>query len=148
MSREWTAFGGCFIAVSVLALAGGMDGSSGSAQAAPARFDLEEATVSALLRDQEAGRRSARQIAEAYLARIRALDRNGPTLRAVIELNPDALAIADALDAERRLRGPRGPLHGVPVLIKDNIDTADRMSTTVWIFTRVSRRNPLTTPTA
>jgi amidase len=130
VSREWTAFVGCFIAVSVLALAGGMDGSSGSAQAAPARFDLEEATVSALLRDQEAGRRSARQIAEAYLARIRALDRNGPTLRAVIELNPDALAIADALDAERRLRGPRGPLHGVPVLIKDNIDTADRMSTT------------------
>ena len=83
-----------------------------------------------LLRDQQSGRRTARQIAEQYLSRIQALDRNGPSLHSVIELNPDALAIADALDAERQTGGPRGPLHGIPVLIKDNIDTADRMTTT------------------
>src|SRR6185503_18382859 len=77
-----------------------------------------------------AGRYTARQIAELYLKRIDEIDRGGPTLRSVIEINPDALAIADALDAERRAKGPRGPLHGIPVLIKDNIDTADRMMTT------------------
>ena len=65
-----------------------------------------------------------------YLRRIAEIDRTGPTLNAVIEINPDALEIADALDAERRARGPRGPLHGIPILIKDNIDTADRMQTT------------------
>jgi amidase len=96
----------------------------------PEGFDLEEATIESLLQDQQTGRRTARQIAEQYLARIQALDRTGPSIRSVIEVNPDALAIADALDVERRTRGPRGPLHGVPVLIKDNIDTADYMSTT------------------
>jgi amidase len=99
-----------------------------SQQAAP--FQLEEVTVATLIADQQAGRRTARAIAEQYLARIEALDRGGPSLRSVIELNPDALAIADGLDAERTAKGLRGPLHGVPVLIKDNIDTADRMSTT------------------
>src|SRR5438093_2866090 len=76
------------------------------------------------------GRYSARQIAEMYLRRIDEIDRTGPALRSVIEVNPDALTIADQLDAERKTRGPRGPLHGVPILIKDNIDTADRMLTT------------------
>ena len=109
---------------------------SGSPQAheraaqAPEQFDLEDATIADLLRDQQSGRRTARRIAEQYLSRIHTLDRNGPSLNSVIELNPDALAIADALDAERQASGLRGPLHGVPVLIKDNIDTADRMSTT------------------
>ena len=93
-------------------------------------FDLEETTVHALLQDQQSGRRTARQIAEEYLARIQALDRRGPSVGAMIELNPDALAIADMLDAERRSSGLRGPLHGIPIVIKDNIDTADHMSTT------------------
>jgi amidase len=93
-------------------------------------FDLEETTVRALLRDQQSGRRTARQIAGQYLSRIQALDRRGPSLEAMIELNPDALAIADTLDAERRSSGLRGPLHGIPIVIKDNIDTADHMSTT------------------
>ena len=93
------------------------------------RFSLDEATISVLIGDQQAGRHTARQIAEQYLARIQALDRSGPSLHSVIELNPDALAIADALDAERQAGRLRGPLHGVPVLIKDNIETADRMST-------------------
>jgi amidase len=96
----------------------------------PASFDLEEATVRTLLQDQRSGRRTARQIAEQYLARIEALDRHGPSLESVIELNSDALSIADTLDAERRASGVRGPLHGIPVVIKDNIDTADRMTTT------------------
>ena len=94
------------------------------------RFELEEATIASLIADQQAGRRTARAIAEQYLARIEALDRAGPTLRSVIETNPDALAIADSLDTARASTGLRGPLHGVPVLIKDNIDTADRMATT------------------
>ena len=104
-----------------------------AAQPAPEAFDLEDATIADLLRDQQSGRRTARRIAEQYLSRIQTLDRNGPSLNSVIELNPDALAIADALDAERQASGLRGPLHGVPVLIKDNIDTADRMSTTAGI---------------
>src|SRR5207249_11323808 len=78
----------------------------------------------------KAGRLTARGVAQAYLDRIAALDRQGPTLRAVLETNPEALAIADALDAERRRGKVRGPLHGIPVIVKDNIDTHDRMQTT------------------
>jgi amidase len=96
---------------------------------APA-FDLEEATIADLQQRMASGRDTARSIAEKYLARIEKLDRQGPSLRSVIELNPDALTIADQLDAERKTRGARGPLHGIPVLVKDNIATADRMSTT------------------
>ena len=98
-------------------------------QSTPA-FALEEATAAQLQEFMSSGRYSARQIAEMYLRRIDEIDRTGPALRSVIEVNPDALTIADQLDAERKTRGPRGPLHGVPVLIKDNIDTADRMLTT------------------
>ena len=97
---------------------------------APASFELEEATIERLQQWMQSGRYTARGLAELYLKRIEQIDRNGPTLRSVIEVNPDALATADALDAERRTRGARGPLHGIPILIKDNIDTADRMTTT------------------
>ena len=96
---------------------------------APA-FALDEATAAQLQDWMSSGRYTARQVAELYLRRIEEIDRSGPALHSVIEVNPDALAIADALDAERTARGPRGPLHGVPVLIKDNIDTGDRMMTT------------------
>lgn len=120
----------CFVMAGIFLSDSGSPGAQASAtQSAPGGFDLEEATIAGLLRDQQAGRRTARRIAEQYLSRIQALDRNGPSLHSIIELNPDALAIADALDAERQARGPRGPLHGVPILIKDNIDTADHMST-------------------
>jgi amidase len=101
---------------------------AGQTQAAP--FALEEATAAQLQQWMTTGRYTARQIVELYLQRIDEIDRRGPTLRSVIEINPDALTIADQLDAERRTRGPRGPLHGIPVLIKDNIDTGDRMMTT------------------
>jgi amidase len=77
-----------------------------------------------------AGEKTARSLTEAYLARIEALDRRGPALRSVIETNPEALDIAIALDKERRTKGPRGPLHGIPILLKDNIETGDRMTTT------------------
>jgi amidase len=73
---------------------------------------------------------SVRGVAEMYLERIEKIDRNGPALNSIIETNPDALAIADALDVELKQRGPRGSLHGVPVLLKDNIETADKMMTT------------------
>jgi amidase len=97
---------------------------------AAAPFQLEEMTVEAMQEAMAKGTLTSRGITELYLARIEALDRQGPTLQSVIETNPDALSIADALDKERKEKGPRGPLHGIPVLIKDNIDTADRMMTT------------------
>jgi len=92
--------------------------------------DLEEITIGNLGDRMRSGQLTARSVAEQYLARIESIDRNGPTLRSVIETNPDALSIADALDRERKEKGPRGPMHGIPVLIKDNIDTSDRMKTT------------------
>jgi amidase len=95
-----------------------------------APFDLEEATIADLQRRMEAGQDTSRSLVEKYLARIDTIDRRGPELRCVLEINPDAGAIADALDAERRAGRVRGPLHGIPVLIKDNIATADRMMTT------------------
>jgi len=100
------------------------------AGAAPYGFELEEATVGDLQSRMKEGRLTARAITQQYLDRIAAIDKRGPALNTVIELNPDALAIAAALDAERKSKGPRGPLHGIPILIKDNIDTADKMTTT------------------
>jgi amidase len=92
--------------------------------------ELEETTIAELQSAQAVGRYTARQLVEMYLARIQTLDTGGPTLRSVIETNPEALEIADALDRERAASGPRGPLHGIPLLLKDNIETADRMQTT------------------
>src|ERR1700733_243559 len=89
---------------------------------------LEELTIDSIQQSFRSGRSSARALTEAYIARIRELD--WKTVNAVIELNPDALALAEASDRERHDGQVRGPLHGVPVMIKDNIDTADRMTTT------------------
>jgi amidase len=101
-------------------------------QAAPdyEAFALHEATVDSLQEGMRTGRLTARSITELYLARIEALNQKGPELRAIIETNPDALQIADGLDAERKAGKLRGPLHGIPVALKDNIDTHDRMTTT------------------
>ena len=93
------------------------------------RFELEEMTIAAMREWMEAGRFSARYLVERYLERIDALDRSGPHTASVLETNPDALSIADRLDAERRSDRVRGPLHGIPILIKDNIATADQMQT-------------------
>ena len=96
----------------------------------PASFELSEVTIDDLQQGMASGRYTSQRLTELYLARIEQLDRRGPELRSVSEVNPDAAAIASALDAERKSKGPRGPLHGVPIVIKDNIDTADRMTTT------------------
>jgi len=93
-------------------------------------FELEEITVSELQRGLESGRFTARSITDAYLSRIDAIDKRGPAINAIIEINPDAIAVAEELDRERKAGRSRGPLHGIPVVIKDNIDTADRMHTT------------------
>jgi len=93
-------------------------------------FHLEEWTIFELQAAMKLGAETSVSLAKKYLRRIEELNLCGPTLRAVLEVNPDALGIARALDRERKARGPRGPLHGIPVLIKDNIDTQDRMMTT------------------
>ena len=93
-------------------------------------FELNEADIAQLQAWMTSGRYSSRQLTELYIRRIEQIDRNGPALTSIAEVNPDALAIADALDRERKEKGPRGLLHGIPIAIKDNIDTADRMMTT------------------
>ena len=112
---------------------------SARAAAAPAGqgvrpFELHETTIAELQQAMRSGRVTSHSITEKYLERIGELDRRGPSLHSVIEVNPDALAIARQLDRERRAKGPRGPLHGIPVLVKDNIGTADRMTTTAGSY--------------
>jgi amidase len=106
---------------------------TGSAAAQPQAvkpFELDEVTIAELRDAMNSGKFTARSLVEKYLERIQDIDSQGPALNSVIELNPNALSIADSLDAERKSKGPRGPLHGIPVLIKDNIGTADAMMTT------------------
>ncbi|MGQ0385067.1 MAG: amidase [Gammaproteobacteria bacterium] len=118
-------------AILVACLAALIASCAGREQEAPAApgLELEEMTIAQLQQAMTAGRHTSRQLVESYLKRIEDIDRHGPALRSIIEVNPDALAIADGLDAERREQGSRGPLHGIPILLKDNIDTADRMAT-------------------
>jgi amidase len=101
---------------------------------ANAPFALDEVTIADLQSAMASGRMTSRSITQEYIDRIHALDRTGPTLRAVLEINPDALSIADTLDRERKTGKVRGPLHGIPILIKDNIDTADQMTTTAGSY--------------
>ncbi len=93
-------------------------------------FSLNETTIDELQQKMTKGELSSRTITEMYLQRINAIDKSGPGLNAVIEINPDAVALADVMDTERRTGKFRGPLHGIPVLIKENINTADKMMTT------------------
>jgi amidase len=93
-------------------------------------FELEEITIAELQDAMKSGKFTARSLVEKYSARIDEIDKHGPSINPIIERNPDALSIAEALDQERKAKGPRGPMHGIPVLIKDNIDTADKMMTT------------------
>jgi amidase len=102
-------------------------------------FELDELTVADLQDRMKQGVLTAERTVEFYLERIEAVDRNGPSLRSVIEINPDALAIARALDEERKGKRARGPLHGIPVLLKDNIETADRMQTTAGSLALVGK---------
>lgn len=104
--------------------------------------DFSERTVASLQASMERGELSARDLTEYYLSRIEAIDRNGPKLRSIIEINPEALAIADALDRERRHSGSRGPLHGIPVVLKASIDTGDAMATTAGSLALAQHRAP------
>jgi amidase len=103
---------------------------AGTGAPAPTQADPDERSIAELQRALASGALTSRALVQQCLDRIASMDERGPTLRAVIETNPDALAIADALDAERKGGRVRGPLHGIPVLVKDNVDTADRMTTT------------------
>jgi amidase len=105
-------------------------------------FELEEITIAELQEGMKSGKYTARGIAEKYLARIDVVDKRGPAVNSVIEVNPDALAIAEASDTERKQKGAQGPLHGIPVLIKDNIDTADKMMTTAGSLALVGSKPP------
>ena len=133
-----------------VAMAGRAAGASDAVTRADARavapslapFPLEEVTVAELQAGMASGRFTARGIAEQYLERIHAIDRTGPSVNSVIERNPDALAIAAQLDAERAAGKSRGPMHGIPVLIKDNIDTADRMKTSAGSLALAESRAP------
>jgi amidase len=108
----------------------------------PLSFELEEATVAELQNGMRSGAYTARSIAERFLTRIDEIDRRGPAVNSVLEINPDALAIADARDQERRAGRVRGPLHGIPVLLKDNIDTADKMRTSAGSLALVESAAP------
>src|SRR5213080_127490 len=103
-------------------------------------FELDEMTIADLQAGMSSGKFTDRSITEKYLTRIDAIDKQGPAINSVLELNSDALAMADAADKERRDKGARGPLHGIPVLIKDNIDTADRMETTAGSLAMLGSR--------
>ncbi len=105
-------------------------------------FELEETTIAELQEGMKAGKYTARGIAEKYLTRIEALDKRGPAVNSVIEVNPDALGLAEASDKERKQKGARGPLHGIPMLLKDNIDTADKMMTTAGSLALVGSKVP------
>ena len=118
----------------------GAGGAGAGGVAAPADDTLNEVTIDILQQKMQQGEYTARSITELYLKRIDQIDKKGPALHAVIELNPDALSIADEMDKERKAGKIRGPLHGIPVLIKDNIDTGDKMMTTAGSLALVGHR--------
>ena len=101
-----------------------------SAEDSKTTFELDEETIGSLREKLASGKYTSEQLVQLYLKRIDTIDKNGPQLNSVIEVNPDAVAIAVAMDKEMKAGKSRGPLHGIPVLIKDNIDTADKMQTT------------------
>jgi amidase len=105
-------------------------------------FELDEVTIDTLQAGMKSGKYTARAITEMYLQRIDEIDKNGPALNSIIEINPDAIGIAESLDRERNGKGVRGPMHGIPVVIKDNIDTADRMMTTAGSLALVGAPKP------
>lgn len=130
------------VAAAITRVARGTDRDGSTSLPEVPAFELEEITIAELQEGMKAGKYTARGIAEKYLARIEAVDRRGPAVNSVIEVNPEALAIAEASDRERKQKGARGPLHGIPVLIKDNIDTADKMMTTAGSLALAGSKPP------
>ncbi|APV52528.1 amidase [Betaproteobacteria bacterium GR16-43] len=132
-----------FIRLAAALGAGAISGEHAMAASSPgAELNVVEAGVAELQAAMVAGRFTSQALVRAYLARIRTIDKGGPRINSVIEVNPEAVAIAAALDKERRLKGPRGPLHGIPVLIKDNIATFDKMQTTAGSLALVGVKPP------
>jgi amidase len=125
-----TTAAGCVVAIANPVSALAIEKREPAASTVPPAFELDEATISDLQQALQSGKYSSRSLVEKYTDRINDIDKKGPGLYSVIELNPDAEKIATALDRERKEKGPRSPLHGIPILIKDNIDTQDRMMTT------------------
>ena len=107
---------------------------------APGDFALNEMTIDGLQKKMQSGEYTSRSITQLYLDRIDAIDKKGPAINSVIEINPDALTIADEMDNERKSGKVRGPLHGIPVLIKDNINTGDKMMTTAGALALVGNK--------
>jgi len=131
---------GCALAISKPASLFATSSSPELQPIAPKDFDLDELTISDLQAGMQSGKYTAHQLVKKYLDRIDDIDKDGPKLNSVIEVTPDAMAIAEVLDRERKEKGMRGPLHGIPILIKDNIDTADRMMTTAGSLALVGSR--------
>lgn len=123
--RRDSALALCVLCALSLTTAAARQQARSQAPAASPLFEVHERSILDLQAAQADGRVTSRGLVESYLARIRAYDQDGPALNAIVTLNPKALADADALDRERASRGPRGPLHGIPVLVKDNFDTVD-----------------------
>jgi amidase len=129
------------MAAAALLLPTGEASAVGDMAAVPAiHEDVVEVGIAELQARMARGELTARRLVQKYIERIAGLDQAGPRVNSVLEVNPDVLAIADALDAERAAKGPRGPLHGIPILLKDNIDTADNMLTTAGSLGLVGTR--------
>jgi amidase len=135
---QTSLLGGAAAAMPTLTVANDAPNAAGKVEP----FELDELTIGDLQEGMKSGKFTARSLVEKYLSRIAAIDKHGPAVNAVIEINPDALKIAEALDKERKEKGVCGPLHGIPVLIKDNIDTADRMATTAGSLALVGAKPP------
>jgi amidase len=130
MNRRHFLKSGSFAGLSVYTFSLASCQQNKSANPPVEEFELLEATIDDLQKKMQSGEYTSKSITQLYLDRIAKIDKSGPLINAVIELNPDVLGIAEALDAERENGKVRGKMHGIPVLIKDNIDTADKMSTT------------------
>ncbi|MFP6642240.1 MAG: amidase [Candidatus Latescibacterota bacterium] len=131
--RDFITYGAAGVAAALTAgtlSASAADAESSGDAGARTGDGVKETTILELQQSMASGERTARFLTEAYLERIEEIDSAGPALNSVLALNPDALDIASALDRERQERGPRGALHGIPVLLKDNLETGDRMATT------------------
>jgi amidase len=134
---------GAAAAYPALGAARTLAGDGNEASAAEVKpFELEEITIDELQAGMKSGKYSSRSITQMYLERIQEVDKRGPAVNSVIEVNPDAMEIAESLDREHKEKGVRGPLHGIPLLIKDNIDTADKMMTTAGSLALVGAPRP------
>jgi amidase len=137
-----TTAAGCVVTITSPVSALAFEETPAKTSPAPATFELDELTISDLQQGLQSGKYTSKQLVEKYSDRIADIDKKGPALNSVIEMNPDAERIAVELDRERKERGARGPLHGIPIFIKDNIDTNDRMLTTAGSLALVGGAKP------